>query len=326
MTWTLPEPMLTDAVRSPALPASSAAEPKWDGFRATLSVDDGQVVLRSRRGTQMAPAFPEVVAGAAQLPDATALDGELIVWDTAGCLAFEQLQNRLHRRGPAALQAATQQPAHFVAFDVLRLAGTTTLTWPYSRRRAALEELFHKHQLTAPWALCPSTTDPATVHEWLTSWTAAGLEGVVFKRLDSPYRPSVKGWLKYKVRETTEAIVGAVTGPPTAARTLLLGRYDTAGHFQYTGRTTTLPQAAGRTVTGLLTPAEAGHPWTGWSFSAGWGSRETLDITLVRPELVVEVGVDIARDGAGRWRHPARWHRARPDLSPTDVTLFNSPG
>ncbi|MGW2283526.1 ATP-dependent DNA ligase [Streptomyces phaeochromogenes] len=75
MTWTLPEPMLTDAVRSPALPASSAAEPKWDGFRAALSVDAGQVVLPSRRGTQMAPALPEVVAGATQLPDATALDG-----------------------------------------------------------------------------------------------------------------------------------------------------------------------------------------------------------------------------------------------------------
>ncbi|MGI3198738.1 hypothetical protein ACRJ4W_09155 [Streptomyces sp. GLT-R25] len=82
----------------------------------------------------------------AQLPDATALDGELIVWNTAGRLAFEQLQNRLHRRGPAALQAATQQPAHFVAFDVLRLAGTTTLTWPYSRRRAEYLEIFHNRQ------------------------------------------------------------------------------------------------------------------------------------------------------------------------------------
>ncbi|TRO58105.1 hypothetical protein [Streptomyces sp. IB201691-2A2] len=65
------------------------------------------------------------------------------------------------------------------AFDVLGLAGTT-LAWPYQRRRAALEELFRKYQLTAPWALCPSTTDPHSVHEWLTSWNAAGLEGVVF--------------------------------------------------------------------------------------------------------------------------------------------------
>ncbi|MFF5011514.1 ATP-dependent DNA ligase [Streptomyces phaeochromogenes] len=254
------------------------------------------------------------------------INGKLIVWDACGRLAFEQLQNRLHRRGPAALQAAAQQSAHFVAFHVLRLAGTTTLTWPYQRRRAGLEELFREHQLTAPWALCPSTTDPDTVHEWLTSWTAAGLEGVVFKRLDSPYRPSARGWLKYRVRETTEAIVGAVTGPATAPRTLLLGGYDTAGHFRYTGRTTTLPQAAGRTVAGLLTPAGAGHPWTGWSFSAGWGSPETLDVALVRPELVVEVAVDVARDASGQWRHPTRWHRTRPDLSPTDVTLFNSPG
>ncbi|MEU5090411.1 ATP-dependent DNA ligase [Streptomyces sp. NPDC021356] len=40
------------------------------------------------------------------------------------------------------------------------------------------------------------------------------------------------------------------------------------------------------------------------------------------PELVVEVGVDVARDGAGRWRHPARWHRMRPDLSPAETPAF----
>ncbi|MFJ2263502.1 hypothetical protein ACIOKD_35260 [Streptomyces sp. NPDC087844] len=113
----------------------------------------------------MAAAFPEVVAGAVQLPDATALDGEIIVWSADGRLAFEQLQNRLHRRGPTAVQATAQQPAHFVAFDVLRLAGTDTTAWPYQRRRAALDELFHEHRLSAPWALCPSTTDPDTVHE-----------------------------------------------------------------------------------------------------------------------------------------------------------------
>jgi ATP-dependent DNA ligase len=69
--------------------------PEKDGFRAAVSVDAGRVVLRSRRGTEMGPAFPEVVAGAVQLPDATAMDGELVVWDAAGRLAFERLQNRL---------------------------------------------------------------------------------------------------------------------------------------------------------------------------------------------------------------------------------------
>ncbi|WP_342748883.1 hypothetical protein [Streptomyces phaeoluteigriseus] len=101
-------------------------------------------------------------------------------------------------------------------------------------------------------------------------------------------------------------------------RTLLLGRYDIEGRFQYVGRTTTLAQAAGAAVAGLLAAGRRGHPWTGWSFSAGWGSQEKLNVTLVEPELVVEVGVDVARDASGRWRHPARWHRARPDLSPAD--------
>ncbi|MDH6521968.1 ATP-dependent DNA ligase [Streptomyces sp. SAI-135] len=78
-----------------------------------MSVDQGQVVLRSRRGTQMAAAFPEVVSGAGQLPDATAFDGELVVWEN-GRLAFERLQDRLHRRGAGALRAAEVRPAHFV--------------------------------------------------------------------------------------------------------------------------------------------------------------------------------------------------------------------
>lgn len=72
----------------------------------------------------------------------------------------------------------------------------------------------------------------------------------------------------------------------------------------------------------LLTPARRGHPWTGWSFSAGWGTRETLNVTFVRPELVVEVSVDVAR-AAGLWRHPARLHHPRTDLSPTDVPLLS---
>ncbi|WP_286259140.1 hypothetical protein [Streptomyces graminofaciens] len=71
---------------------------------------------------------------------------------------------------------------------------------------------------------------------------------MVFKRLDDAYRPSVRGWQKYKVRETSEAIVGAITGSLTVPRTLLLGRYDTEGRFQYVGRTTTLAQAAGAAV------------------------------------------------------------------------------
>ncbi len=129
MAWTLPEPMLSSPVPDPGLRPGWAAEPKWDGFRALVSVEAGQVGLRSRRGTELGRAFPEVVADAAQLPDATALDGELVVWEE-GRLAFERLQDRLARRGAGAARAATEWPVHFVAFDPLRLSGTDTTLWP----------------------------------------------------------------------------------------------------------------------------------------------------------------------------------------------------
>lgn len=139
-----------------------------------------------------------------------------------------------------------------------------------------------------------------------------------------PYRAGARAWGKYKVRATAEAIIGAVTGPVTAPRTLLLGRHDHTGALHYTGRTTTLARAAAVSLAEVLAPAAGGHPWTGRTFTAGWGARDVLDVTLVDPQLVVEVAVDVARDGAGRWRHPVRLHRPRLDLSPEAVPLFGT--
>ncbi|GAA4340838.1 ATP-dependent DNA ligase [Streptomyces venetus] len=325
MTWALPEPMLTAAVDGPDLPAGWAAEPKWDGYRAQLAVyEGGRVLLRSRRGTDMTASFPEIRAAAlAQLPADTGIDGELVVWERDR-LAFERLQQRLARRGAAAAQAAREWPAHFVAFDLVQ-RGDDLTGWPYARRRAALEELFAELGLTAPFTLCPSTTDPALAREWL-SWTAAAVEGLCFKRLEESYRGGVRSWRKYKVRVTTEAVIGAVTGSLAAPHTLLLGRYDTAGRLQYIGRSTTLSRATGRAVADQLGPPHGAHPWTGWTFSAGWGTQRTLVVVLVQPEVVLEVDVDVARDSAGRWRHPARPHRIRADIDVQEVPLFGEGG
>jgi bifunctional non-homologous end joining protein LigD len=78
-----------------------------DGYRAWLSVDGARVQLVSRRGTDLSAAFPEIVAGAAQLSDGTAVDGEIVVWE-ADRLAFERLQHRMQRRGTSASQAGRQ--------------------------------------------------------------------------------------------------------------------------------------------------------------------------------------------------------------------------
>ena len=96
----------------------------------------------------MAASFPEIRAAAlAQLPEDTGIDGELIVWDAAGRLAFERLQNRLARRGAGAARAVEEWPASFVAFHLLRLSGTDTTEWSYRWRRTALKSVFAARRL-----------------------------------------------------------------------------------------------------------------------------------------------------------------------------------
>ncbi|MEV0226765.1 hypothetical protein [Streptomyces sp. NPDC050704] len=108
--------MLTTPVSVPDLRPGSAAEPKWDGYRALAGRwADGRIALRSRNGSDLARAFPEIEEAVRRLPDDTAVDCELIVWE-AGSLAFERLQQRMHRRDAAAARAAVEFPAHLVAF------------------------------------------------------------------------------------------------------------------------------------------------------------------------------------------------------------------
>ncbi|MEU5117150.1 hypothetical protein AB0G64_37435 [Streptomyces longwoodensis] len=140
-----------------------------------------------------------------------------------------------------------------------------------------------------------------------------------------PYTGGARTWRKYKVRTTAGAIVGAVTGPLAAPGTVLLGRYDTAG-LQYTGRSTTLSAHVGRALGEVLARPTSAHPWQGWTFSAGWGTQRTLDVVLVEPAVVLEVTVDVARDAARRFRHPARPHRIRTDVDVAQVPRFGEPG
>jgi ATP-dependent DNA ligase len=279
-------------------------------------------VIRSRRDTDLTLAFPEISAAAEmELPDDTVLDGELVIWNE-GRLAFELLQSRLNSTKSAAARHAAHHPAHYVAFDLLRLGGRDTKTLPYADRRAALERLFADRRLAGHWTLSPSTTDQSVVEEWLT-WSAAGIEGVVFKRLDQPYLPGVRGWRKYRVRDTTEAVIAGITGTLEQPRSLLLGRYDAAGRLHYIGSSAGLTAAAARLLAGVLTTAGEQHPWRGQVLATRWG-RATGEVTLVRPDLVAEVGADVSTDASSRWRHPVRFHRIRADLAARDVPLLDS--
>lgn len=111
-------------------------------------------------------AFPEIAAALRELPFSVVFDGELVAWEETR-LAFERLTQRLHRRGAAAQRAAAAQPAHYVVFDLLHVNGQSLHERPYIERRQALETLFQREGLAAPWTLCPSTGDAEVAREWL---------------------------------------------------------------------------------------------------------------------------------------------------------------
>ncbi|MFE5559916.1 hypothetical protein [Streptomyces sp. NPDC056544] len=158
------------------------------------------------------------------------------------------------------------------------------MTRPYAERRALLENLFSELSLTAPWTLCPMTTDLAKAREWLESWTdVSGIEGILIKSMSQRYLPGYRGWTKIRRRDTTEAIIGAITGTLTRPQLLVLGRHDHDGRLRAVGRTVPLRPDVARQVAEHLTAAAPGHPWTGAKFSAAWGSRDVLDTTLVHP-------------------------------------------
>ncbi|MEV7526637.1 transposase [Streptomyces sp. NPDC091371] len=234
-------------------------------------------------------------------------------------------------RGSAAAARARSAPAlaaklsaFFVVFDVLQIDGRELLHLPYVERRARLQALFTDHALTAPWTLCPMTTDPAMAREWLESWTdVSGVEGIVVKPQTSRYMPGHRGaWTKVRRRDTTEAITGATTGTLARPQLLVLGRHDQDGRLRAVGRTVPLRTEVAHLVAEHLTAADPGHPWEGVTFAATWGSRDVMDVRLVRPDLVAEISADRSIDRGGVWRHPLRFRRLRLDMGVEDVPGF----
>ncbi|MBR7828766.1 ATP-dependent DNA ligase [Actinospica sp. MGRD01-02] len=325
----VPESMLTAPTNTAVLPARMIAEPKWDGIRAWIArFADGRVLVRSRRGTDLTAAFPELEAAAAALPATCGeilLDGEIVLW-FGGKLAFDKLLSRMGRKRASAVRLAAELPVNFVAFDLVHLDADDLRAQPYARRRAKLVELFARLELAPPWTLCPASADPDEIASWLAAWLPLGIEGLCFKRADQPYQPGRRGWLKYRVRHSTEAVVGAVTGRIEAPSSLLLGRFDESGRLRYVARTTTIARTSAAEVGALLTPAAPAHPWAGRRPSPRWNAADPDQITLVEPQVVAEFSGDLAQDARGVFRHLVRLLRIRPDLCAADAPRASAGG
>ena len=268
------EPMLARPAK--ALPAGEgwAYEIKWDGIRALTYVDDRGLRIAARRGADHTPRYPEFRAIAEAFEGREAiLDGEIVAFDDAGHPSFQLLQRRMGLTTEATIRLrAKETPATYVAFDLLWLDGASLCAEPYLKRREALADLGFDG---------PNWQAPAHhVGDGDRLWNAIreqGLEGVVAKRVDSPYRPGQRGgeWLKVRYRRGQELVIGGwMPGEGTRGGTvgsLLLGYWDaTPEEAERLGRPQKLVYAGGvgtgftqemlKRLTQMLEPLERPDP------------------------------------------------------------------
>jgi ATP-dependent DNA ligase len=325
------QPMLAKAVDE--IPAGMHYEAKWDGFRAIVFRDGGEVEVASRTGKSLARYFPELLdAFRAELPARCVLDGEIVLAHD-GRLHFEELQERIHPAASRVRRLAAENPATFIAFDLLALGDEALTGQPLAVRRPALvRELAG----AGPWVhVAPATTDRELAGTWFTRFEGAGLDGIVAKPLDQPYRPGVRAMFKIKHGRTADCVVAGYREHKDGqgVGSLLLGLYDAAGTLQHVGVCASFTAARRRELAAELAPLRltdpGAHPWAAWAeesaHEAGrmpgapsrWSSAKSAKDTAwvaLRPERVCEVAYD-HMEGT-RFRHTTRFQRWRPDRTP----------
>jgi bifunctional non-homologous end joining protein LigD len=293
-------PMLAQLATLPADDDAWAYEVKWDGVRAIAFSEPGRFRLESRNLLDITDGYPELRALQRQLGTRTAiLDGEIVALDERGLPSFERLQGRMHVRGRGdveRLMAST--PVTYMIFDVLYLEGESLFDQPYTERRQRLESLrLGAERWSAPASFQGSGAD------FLAASAEQGLEGIVAKRLDSPYRPGRRSgeWLKVKNVGRQEVVIGGWT-PGKGRRAgeigaLLVGVTE-AGGLRYAGRVGTgFSDADLRDLRRRLEPlARSTSPFAGRQPPRGSAYCE--------PQLVCEVEfTEWTREGM--LRHPS---------------------
>ncbi|MEA3190364.1 MAG: bifunctional non-ous end joining protein LigD [Thermoplasmata archaeon] len=281
-------PMLATPATLPERPLEFAFEYKWDGVRALASRDGGRMRVWSRNGNDVTHTFPELQPMARQLPARTVVDGEVVALDAHGRPSFPRMQRRLGLLDPGDVQRqVASNPVHYFAFDVLRLRGTDLTQLPYTERRAALESLALQG---ANWSTPPSHVGVGDA--MLQVSRAMGLEGIVAKRLASPYLSGRRSpsWLKIRNRLRQEFVIGGWKegqgARAGAIGNLLVGHHDRpGGTLRYVGKVGT--GFGGADGARLLARLQA-IPVLGCPFGARLEEEEP-DVHWVDPRMVCEV-------------------------------------
>jgi bifunctional non-homologous end joining protein LigD len=174
-------------------------EVKWDGYRAIAYVRGGEVELRSRKDNDLTPRFPTVARAlprAVKTPDCV-LDGEVCALDEHGRATFSAMQ-----------QAKNGTTYLYVAFDLLEVDGEPIIDLPLSERRRRLEQLLDRRIGGVQFS--EAFEDGRALYE---AAKEQDYEGVIAKRVDSPYRPGrrTREWLKIKTHDSQEFLIAGYT-------------------------------------------------------------------------------------------------------------------
>ncbi len=202
-------------------------EMKYDGYRCLAAVSGGKVKLYTRNGKDWTEQFGKLVPAFEGLTDGSALiDGEICAFDDKGRTDFSTLKDALSNNGPLV----------FFAFDLLERDGQDLKKKPQNERRAALEELIGKTPRDSLIQL--STAIDGKGEEVFNALCKGGFEGVIAKKMDSPYRGDrTKSWLKIKCTHRQEFVIcgWSPSTKSNAFASLVLGTMED-GKLIYRGR------------------------------------------------------------------------------------------
>jgi ATP-dependent DNA ligase len=331
------EPMLSTAASGLPRGEGWQFEPKWDGFRTLVFRDRDEILLQSRDEKPMNRYFPELLAPlATALPERCVVDGEVVIVGDDG-LDFEALLLRIHPAESRVKMLAAHSPASYVAWDLLAIGDEDLRETPLEERRRRLERALG--DAAPPIHLSPATRDHALAEDWFRRFEGAGLDGVMAKRIDEPYRPGERTMIKVKHRRTADCVVAGFRwhkqGPGTMVGSLLLGLYDDEGDLHHVGVTAAFSNVVRKKLVTELAPlrenALEGHPWRSWAeaeseasakgqrlpgATSRWNRGKDLSWVPLRPERVCEVSYDHMQ--GTRFRHAAQFVRWRSDKQPAD--------
>ena len=199
------EPLLAQSVDRPPESGDYLYEVKWDGIRAMVTLDEGEVRIRSRNQLDITARFPELLIPDQAFRASSALfDAEIVCLDAAGKPVFNDVIHRLRQNSKAAIERArAKYPAVCYIFDCLYLDGRPIVNEPLVRRRAWMEDAIRHN---TPYRVSEAVSEGAGL---FSAAMKMGLEGIMAKKRNSVYRPGTRSteWLKIKKRQTMECLI-----------------------------------------------------------------------------------------------------------------------